>query len=134
MSSPWSEDFYTPVTEMDTNHILKKKEVRSRARVGSRRGTRQVDRRQEHGEDEGNDTRPDLTCVQRRVDRCEPPSHREHHHGCSFSAHPPGLKRWTSSLPSSLHACLDQDILQDLTWPYVTTPQGRTDVLFCIGM
>jgi hypothetical protein len=23
MSSPWSEDYYTPVTEMDTNHILK---------------------------------------------------------------------------------------------------------------
>ena len=23
MSSPWSEDYYTPVAEMDTNHILK---------------------------------------------------------------------------------------------------------------
>ncbi len=23
MSSPWPEDYYTPVAEMDTNHILK---------------------------------------------------------------------------------------------------------------
>jgi hypothetical protein len=31
------------------------------------------------------------------------------------------------------HACLDQDILQVLTCPYVDIPQGRTVTLFFIG-
>jgi hypothetical protein len=30
MSSPWPQDYYTPVAEMDKDHILKKKEGRAR--------------------------------------------------------------------------------------------------------
>ncbi len=65
-----------------------------------------VDRRQEHGEDEENDARPDRNSVQRRVDHCESPSHREHHHGCSFCAHPPGF-HWHdgSGENDGLHHC-----------------------------